>query len=99
MRKYTYENNELILYDSYGVLYKDGKLLFRGDGYISLKMFIENTGNAPSVIAKFKKQLDTREECRWKKQDEQKILDKKMKNLSKPIEEEETPKQVKRRGR
>ena len=92
------KNNELILYDSYGVVYKDGKLLFRGDGYISLKMFIENTGNAPSIIAKFKKQLDTREECRWKKQDEQKMLDNKLKNLPKPIEEE-PPKQVKRRGR
>ena len=61
-------------------------------------MFIENTGNAPSIIAKFKKQLDTREECRWKKQDEQKMLDNKLKNLPKPIEEE-PPKQVKRRGR
>ena len=98
MRKYKHENNELILYDSYGVVYKDGKLLFRGDGYISLKMFIENTGNAPSIIARFKKQLDTREECRWKKQDEQKMLDNKLKSLPKPIEEE-PPKQVKRRGR
>ena len=61
-------------------------------------MFIDNTGNAPSVVARFKKQLDTREECRWKKEDEQRMLDKKMKNLSKPIEEE-NPKQVKRRGR
>ena len=98
MRKYKHENNELILYDSYGVVYKNGNLLFRGDGYISLKMFIDNTGNAPSVVARFKKQLDTREECRWKKEDEQRMLDNKMKNLSKPIEEE-NPKQVKRRGR
>ena len=98
MRKYKHENNELILYDSYGVVYKNGNLLFRGDGYIALKMFIENTNNAPHIVARFKKQLDTREECRWKKEDEQRMLDKKMESLPKQIEEE-PPKQVKRRGR
>ena len=98
MPKYIHENNSLDLYRGVGVVYKDGKLLFRGDGYVAIKMFIVNSGNAPSVIARFKKQLDTREECRWKKQDEQKTLDDKMINLSKPVEEE-NPKQVKKRGR
>ncbi len=98
MPKYTHENNVLDLYRGVGVVYKNDKLLFRGDGYVAIKMFIVNSGNAPSVVARFKKQLDTREECRWKKQDEQKTLDDKMINLSKPVEEE-NPKQVKKRGR
>ena len=98
MPKYTHENNVLDLYRGVGVVYKNDKLLFRGDGYVAIKMFIVNSGNAPSVVARFKKQLDTREECRWKKQDEQKTLDDKMLNLSKPVEEE-NPKQVKKRGR
>ena len=99
MPKYIHENNSLDLYRGVGVVYKDGKLLFRGDGYVAIKMFIVNSGNAPSVVARFKKQLDTREECRWKKQDEQKTLDNKMEKLSKPEEEEEKPKKVKRRGK
>ena len=99
MPKYTHENNVLDLYRGVGVVYKNDKLLFRGDGYVAIKMFIVNSGNAPSVIARFKKQLDTREECRWKKQDEQKTLDNKMEKLSKPEEEEEKPKKVKRRGK
>ena len=101
MTKYVHENNLLDLYGGLGLVYKGDRLIFRGDGYVALKMFIVNCGNAPSVLARFKKQLDTRESCRWKSQDAQRTSDDKLDNmekLSKSIEEEK-PKQVKKRGR
>ena len=61
----------LELWNSKGSLYKDEKLLFRGDGYIAIKMFIDKTGNAPEVTKLFKSQLSMREEVKWKKRDEE----------------------------
>ena len=61
----------LELWNSKGSLYKDEKLLFRGDGYIAIKMFIDKTGNAPEVTKLFKSQLSMREEVKWKKKDEE----------------------------
>ena len=61
----------LELWNSKGSLYKDEKLLFRGDGYIAIKMFIGKTGNAPEVTKLFKSQLSMREEVKWKKRDEE----------------------------
>ena len=60
-------------------------------------MFIEYSNNAPSIIAKFKSQLDMREECRYKKQDEKNKEDLKLLKLQKEKEKEETPKQVKKK--
>ena len=60
----------LELWNSKGSLYKDEKLLFRGDGYIAIKMFVHETGNAPEVVERFKSQLSMREEVKWKKRDE-----------------------------
>ena len=61
----------LELWNSKGSLYKDEKLLFRGDGYIAIKMFVHETGNAPEVVERFKSQLTMREEVKWKKRDEE----------------------------
>ena len=61
----------LELWNSKGSLFQNGKLLFRGDGYIAIKMFVDKTNNAPEVIERFKSQLTMREEVKWKKRDEQ----------------------------
>jgi len=45
--------------------------MFRGDGYIAIKMFVHETGNAPEVVERFKSQLTMREEVKWKKRDEE----------------------------
>ena len=67
-----YQHKDLILelWNSKASLYQKGKLVFRGDGYIAIKMFIDKSGNNEEVIKKFKPQLDSREEVRWKKRDE-----------------------------
>ena len=64
-------NTTLELWNSKGSLFQNGKLLFRGDGYIAIKMFVDKTNNAPEVIERFKSQLTMREEVKWKKRDEE----------------------------
>ena len=64
-------NTILELWNSKGSLFQNGKLVFRGDGYIAIKMFIDKTGNAPEVVERFKSQLSMREEVKWKKRDEE----------------------------
>ena len=61
----------LELWNSKGSLFQNGKLLFRGDGYIAIKMFVDKTGNAPEVVERFKSQLTMREEVKWKKRDDE----------------------------
>ena len=67
-----YQHKDLILelWNSKASLYQKGKLVFRGDGYIAIKMFIEKSENNPEVIKRFRPQLDSREEVKWKKRDE-----------------------------
>ena len=64
-------NTVLELWNSKGSLFQNGKLLFRGDGYIAIKMFVHETGNAPEVVERFKSQLTMREEVKWRKRDEE----------------------------
>ena len=64
-------NTILELWNSKGSLFQNGKLVFRGYGYIAIKMFIDKTGNAPEVVKRFKSQLSMREEVKWKKRDEE----------------------------
>ena len=47
-------------------LYKDGKLLFIGNGYTAIKMFIAQSGNHPAALERFKNQLTMREERKTK---------------------------------
>ena len=39
-------------------LYKDGALIFIGNGWVAIKMMIIESGNHPDVIAKFTQQLE-----------------------------------------
>ena len=64
---YDFKNLKLEINNNTGTLYKDDKLMFRGDSYISIKMFLSESNNDNSIRA----QLEMREHCRWKKQDEQ----------------------------
>ena len=70
MRRYDYKNHALELKGSRGTVYTDDRLLFRGDGYIAIKMFIDKSNHDPSVVKIFKSQLDMREDCKYKLQDE-----------------------------
>ena len=67
MRRYDYKNHVLELKGSKGTLYTDDKLLFRGDGYIAIKMFIDKSERDPNVVKIFRAQLDMREDCKYKK--------------------------------
>ena len=49
-------------------LYDGNQLVFLGDGYMALKMFITRSGNDPAVTKKFKSQLQMREKLQWKDQ-------------------------------
>ena len=97
MRRYDYKNHALELKGSKGTVYSDNKLLFRGDGYIAIKMFIEKSNHDPNVVKLFKSQLDMREDCRYKLQDEimkRKKEEKKMVDDMTPIKKE-APKSTK----
>ena len=39
---YDFKNLKLEINNNTGTLYKDDKLMFRGDSYISIKMFLTN---------------------------------------------------------
>ena len=73
---YDFKNLKLEINNNTGTLYKNDKLMFRGDSYISIKMFIAHSNDNESVKSKFKSQLSMREHCRWKKQDENLSVDK-----------------------
>ena len=47
-------------------LYKNKQLVFIGDGYIALKMFLKDSEYHPEVMKKFKNQLEQREKYKWK---------------------------------
>jgi len=99
MRRYDYKNHALELKGSKGTVYSDNKLLFRGDGYIAIKMFIDKSNQDPNVVKIFKSQLDMREDCKYKLQDEimkRKKEEKKMVDDMTPIKKE-APKPTKRK--
>ena len=90
MRRYDYKNHALELKGSKGTVYTDDKLLFRGDGYIAIKMFIDKSNHDPSVVKIFKSQLDMREDCKYKLQDE--ILKRKKEEKQMVDDIKQTPK-------
>lgn len=59
--KYSHKNIILDYATTRSKLYIDGRLMFLGDGYVAIKMFIEQSGNDPEVIERFKTQLEYRE--------------------------------------
>ena len=55
-------------------LYKDGKLLFIGDGYKAITIMINSSKNQEPVREKFHKQLNMREKPRFSKGDDLEAL-------------------------
>ena len=55
-------------------LYKDGKLLFIGDGYKAITIMINSSKNQEPVREKFHKQLNIREKPRFSKGDDLEAL-------------------------
>ena len=50
-QRYTFQKTELdMTRSSRAILYNNGKLVFKGDGYIAIKMFIQLSGNNKAVI-------------------------------------------------
>lgn len=88
---YDFKNLKLEINNNTGTLYKDDKLMFRGDSYISIKMFLAESNNHEWIRNKFRAQLEMREHCRWKKQDEQ--LKNDQRNQQKHQEKEKLSKQ------
>lgn len=63
--KHVYENFVFVNQDNKGVLYKDGKLMFMGNAWSAINIFLKNTNHAPEVRKMFKAQLDQREQLRF----------------------------------
>ena len=69
---YRHKNVILELTDSKGTLFVDNKLVFKGFGYSAIKMYIAYCENDPEASRPFKRQLETREACRFDAQDRMK---------------------------
>ena len=89
-----YQNCTIELDNSKGKVYRDGKLMFKGDGYIAIKFMLQWTNNAKEVQEKFQAQLSMREKCRWQKDDEKSRAEKRMKEEAERAKESfvQTPK-------
>ncbi len=74
--------------DGTGKVYRDGKLMFKGDGYVAIKFMLQFTNNAEAVRKKFNAQLSQREKCRWQKNDDKEQLEKKMREEAEKAKEE-----------
>ena len=77
--KFNHNNCSIIINDGVGTVYRDGKLMFKGDGYIAIKFMLQWTNNAEEVKNKFKYQLSQREQCKWSKRDEEQKYERRMK--------------------
>ena len=77
--KLDYGNCRIELDNSKGRVYRDGKLMFKGDGYIAIKFMLQWTNNAEEVKNKFKYQLSQREQCKCSKRDEEQKYERRMK--------------------
>ena len=89
-----YKNCTIELDNSKGKVYRDGKLMFKGDGYIAIKFMLQWTDNAKEVRERFKYQLSQREQCKWSKRDEEQKYEKRMKEEAERAKESfvQTPK-------
>ena len=63
---YKYDKYSLELIGGKGRFYDDGKVVFIGDGFSSIKMFVNASGNDPKVRKRFKSQLQMRESPRFR---------------------------------
>ena len=76
---FRHKNCAIIMDDGKGCVYKNGQLMFKGDGYIAIKFLLSYTDDAEEVKEYFGAQLSQRERCRWQKNDEKEQLERKMK--------------------
>ena len=51
--RFDYDNCSIILDDGKGNVYRNGKLMFKGDGYVAIKFLLQFTNNAEQVRNKF----------------------------------------------
>tara|TARA_Y100001935_G_scaffold86565_1_gene71827 strand:- start:2279 stop:2575 length:297 start_codon:yes stop_codon:yes gene_type:complete len=86
--RFSYENCAIEMGDGTGKVYRDGKLMFKGDGYVAIKFMLQFTNNAEAVRKKFNAQLSQREKCRWQKNDDKEQLEKKMREEAEKAKEE-----------
>lgn len=69
--RFDYDKYAIVLENGTGTVYQNGKLMFKGDGYIAIKHLLQYTNNAEKVRQKFDAQLSMRERTRWQKDDEE----------------------------
>jgi hypothetical protein len=62
---YKHKNNILLIEGSIGKVYRNQELLFKGNSYVAIKLFIKNSDNNESVSKMFEAQLTMREKCRF----------------------------------
>ena len=64
----VYEYKEFVYVHDYGKsrLYKGRNLIFKGNSWSGILMFLQHTDNAPEVRAMFKQQLEQREKPKHK---------------------------------
>jgi hypothetical protein len=64
----VYEYKNFVYIHDYGKarLYKGNQLLFKGNAWSGILMFLSHTDNAPEVRQMFKAQLEQREEKKYK---------------------------------
>ena len=68
----NHNNCSIIINDGVGTVYRDGKLMFKGDGYIAIKYMLNFTNNADEVDEDFNHNYQP-EKNRQQQQDETKI--------------------------
>ena len=90
--RFDFKNCSIELDNSKGKVYRDGKLMFKGDGYIAIKFMLQWTNNAKEVQERFKYQLSQREQCKWTKRDEERKYEKRMKEEAERAKESFEPK-------
>ena len=61
-------------------LYREGRLLFIGDGYIAISMLLDLANHHPDVKSLFEKQLSQREKLRFNEESRTEKFDNKDKN-------------------
>ena len=95
--RYRHKNSELHNENGRGKFYVNGRLRFMGDPYAAMKMFIAHSENDPNVLKQFEKQLEMREQVRWKKDDEKLREEQRQKAMENPFEEPPKKKPVSKR--
>lgn len=76
---FKHKNCTIVIDDSIGKVYRDGSLMFKGDGYIAIKTMLQFTDNAEEVKNHFNAQLSMREKSRFQVNDDKAKATKRMK--------------------